>query len=212
MSIVLILVGMAVGGWAVDTLQGDKKVIEDIDSHFKTLKKERPQGETTATSVLSESEADETPDVQTRHSSKKKSAKHRGGAETKKSASAAQPIINEAEGWPGIHNVAPLTYTIDEHVFDAAKSNTAQLIKGVRSVLVAKNGTPVGFQLFGISSQSALFAVGLRNGDILTSVNGYTLGTIDKALLAVAALKTARQFRVDLIRGDGNVSLYYRVM
>ena len=83
--------------------------------------------------------------------------------------------------------------------------------KGHKITIVEKNRKIVGFRIAGIAKGSALHAIGLRNDDVVVAVNGYKLTSIDEVLLAVSALKFAKKYRVDLLRGGKRRSLYYRV-
>ncbi len=224
MSIVLILFGVAVGGWAVDKFQGDKAVIEDIDRHFAALGRDNIADKTPPDpeQALSVEEMRPTPAAlpfrpskgkrPTKSVDRRPNARKGGSGKTDIDRSSVPNAPQKVDTWPGIEQSAPATYTIDRKLFETAKSNVSPYIQGVRAHLVAKDDKPFGFQLLGIRAQGALFAVGLRNGDVLISVNGFRLDSIDQALLAAAALKSEGRFRVDLVRNGSPLSLYYRVI
>jgi general secretion pathway protein C len=113
--------------------------------------------------------------------------------------------------WPGIHKVAPGTYVIDQSLVSDAQSQPLKYTGGARADMVEKNGRSVGFRVSGISKKSALYAAGIRNGDVLTNVNGHKLTSVDEAVLAAASLRFSDKYRVDLLRGDQKRYLYYRV-
>lgn len=213
LSAVLILLGMAVGSWAVDKIAGDPAVLNDIDKHFQNLDEKLPQNSEAPTpppasdTPLIEA-ADHGRSPQTVPDSAKKAKRPLKSKKNRKVAGQPPPPQNP---WPGLTEVAPATYSIHPKLMNAAKTNPKPFIQGVRAVLAEKDGAPLGFRILGIRPNSALFALGLRHGDVLTSVNGHNLGSVDEALLAAAALKASTRFRVDIFRAGRPLSLYYRV-
>lgn len=215
----LLLFGMAAGSWAVDKLKGDKAVINDIDRHFEAIARQEPPVPQSSKSVPAavRNEPDDkiaSPRKPQKSVKKTSEKKKRANKRTKKKQSSKDASTNasaQPASFPGVTKLAPSTYLIDKQLIDEARTAPKPFIKGVRAVLTQKNGAPVGFRLLGIRPQSALSAVGLRNKDILTAVNGHKLDSIDNALSAAGALQIADRFRVDLIRGGREISLYYRV-
>ena len=88
-----------------------------------------------------------------------------------------------------------------------------QLSKGglgaTKAVPVTKNGQQVGYKLYNVSPQ--LRRIGLRSGDVVTSINGRPLTTPDAALATYGALRKARRANIRLIRGGRPVSLSYEL-
>lgn len=213
MSVLLILLGMAVGSWAVDKIAGDPAVMNDIDKHFQNIDEKVQKTDKPATSPR-------TPDTRRTKGTDNSSLPQKTADDSKKTkrlsnykkkptpAAVSPPSQNP---WPGLTEVAPATYSIDRGLMEAAKANPQPFIQGVRAVLAEKDGVPQGFRILGVRLNSALYALGLRHGDILTSVNGHKLSSIDEALLAAAAMKTATRFRVDVLREGQPKSFYYRV-
>ena len=206
---IFLLLGVTAAVWALDKMKGDPEIIDDIDRHFSK--------------VSAAQTADQTPHVENTQKEmdtaarsvapvKQKTSRTKSGqrrSRPRKPPRAAQSP--QQPPWPGISKIAPATYTISPALAASARSNPKPFIQGARAVLTAQNGTPVGFRLVRIFPGTALFAAGLRNGDILTAVNGNKLSSIDDALLAAGTLKMADRFRVDLLRGGRPVSLYYQV-
>jgi general secretion pathway protein C len=70
----------------------------------------------------------------------------------------------------------------------------------LRVVPELENGSVVGVRLFGIKKDGWLGLLGLENGDRIDKVNGFELGSPERALQAYARLRTARHLRVELVR------------
>lgn len=81
---------------------------------------------------------------------------------------------------------------------------------GARAVPVAENGTIIGYRLSGITGK--LQQLGLRNGDVVTAVNGRKLTTPDAAIAAYGGLRKASRATITVRRGGRPVSLGYRIV
>lgn len=71
-----------------------------------------------------------------------------------------------------------------------------------RIVPAFENGVAVGFKLFSIRLDSTYSQLGLKNGDVVTHVNGLALNTPEAALELYGRLRQASHFVIDLKR-DG---------
>lgn len=110
---------------------------------------------------------------------------------------------------PGIDNIAPGVFLIDEAVFKNATIHPEKYVGGTRAIAVKKNDTIVGFALTGISGY--MDAIGLQNNDILIAINGHTLNNAKNVSLAIAAVVQSTQFRLDILRNETSRALYYRL-
>ncbi len=210
-----ISIGIAVGSFVLTKMQGDEKVLSDIDDHFNDFNsadKSEPVESVNQSASFRENsidikQASLTSSVVVKKSAKKSKTKSKLSYKTDSSLDAAVK-----HPWPGITELSPVTFLIDAALFKTAKSDYSPYIRGVKAYAASKEGKPYGFRLHGIGLNSALYAMGLRNGDVLISVNGHGLNSVDEAILAVSALKTALRFRIDILRFNNSISLYYRVV
>lgn len=76
------------------------------------------------------------------------------------------------------------------------------------SVAEAKGG---GFKLTRVDEKSYVHKIGLRAGDVVISVAGEQVSTVDDAARVYARLRTARSFAVELDRAGARVTLKYDV-
>ena len=68
-----------------------------------------------------------------------------------------------------------------------------------------------GFDVHDASSGEALYELGLRNGDVIQSVNGISLTTYTDAMLAWAYLywSGTTSYALDIERNLSSMTLYY---
>jgi S1-C subfamily serine protease len=74
------------------------------------------------------------------------------------------------------------------------------LMAEARIVPAVDGSRAIGFKVFSIRSSSLLDRAGLKNGDIVTHVNGYEMTDPAKALEIYAKLRDARVVVIDIIR------------
>ena len=110
-----------------------------------------------------------------------------------------------------IQKVSDTEFNIDRSVVDKILENQAELMKSTRIVPDTKDGKVLGIRLFGINSNTLLGALGLQNGDRLESINGFNLGSPEKALEAYARLRTAPQLDVTVNRRGAAVSIVHHI-
>jgi general secretion pathway protein C len=110
-----------------------------------------------------------------------------------------------------IQKVGDTEFNIDRSVVDKILENQAELMKSVRIVPDTKDGKVLGIRLFGIKPDSLLGSLGLQSGDRLESINGFNMGSPEKALEAYARLRTASQLDVTVSRGGADVSIVHHI-
>lgn len=84
-------------------------------------------------------------------------------------------------------------------------------LRGASVRLRQRDGEPVGLELSGVAPGGPLARIGLRNGDVLVSVNGITVHDADGAVDALTRLRAESDFRVRILRGGAARTLTYRV-
>lgn len=95
-----------------------------------------------------------------------------------------------------IHKKSETEYDVERSAVAEIIKNYAQLASGLR----ARQTKDGGVRLSGIKSTSILNSLGMKNGDILRTINGYDMSDQDKALEAYAKLKTAKQLTITMDR------------
>ena len=90
--------------------------------------------------------------------------------------------------------------TVDRKFVEKLLSNPAQLTKQARIVPAVRDGETKGYKFYGIRPGSLPKLLGLKNGDLLTSVNGHQLESLDQAMDLYNKLRRASHLSVTLER------------
>ncbi|MBU4054293.1 MAG: hypothetical protein KKA41_07975 [Proteobacteria bacterium] len=72
--------------------------------------------------------------------------------------------------------------SLDRAEIDNALENVTDLMQQVKVMPNFDNGSPDGFRLSGIKTDSLVRKMGLRNGDVITGVNGNPIRTMEDAM------------------------------
>jgi len=100
-----------------------------------------------------------------------------------------------------IQKLSETELNVDRAVVDVVMDKYRDLMKGTVVKPVVKNGQVAGMQIYRVQPTSLLGHLGLKNGDVLKSINGFALTGPEKALQAYARLRTASDIRIQVERG-----------
>ncbi len=90
--------------------------------------------------------------------------------------------------------------TVDKAFVEKLMANPAQLTKQARIVPSVRDGETTGYKFYGIRPGSLPKLLGLKNGDLLTSVNGHELESLDQAMDLYNKLRRASHLSVTIER------------
>ncbi len=125
-----------------------------------------------------------------------------------KTAAAAPVAPGETEAEPATDD-SQTEFAVAESELNDALSNLPLLLSHARAVPYFRNGQSIGMRLFAIRSGSLYEKLGLKNGDIITSVNDNSLSDPTQALRLFEQLKSERSITVKMERnGSGRDSHY----
>lgn len=85
--------------------------------------------------------------------------------------------------------------------------NPARLTRQARVMPSIRDGETLGFKFYGIKPGSLLKLIGMKNGDMLTAIDGVEVRTLDQLLDQVMRLKIVRSFDLDIDRKGEPVRL-----
>ena len=119
--------------------------------------------------------------------------------------------ISEAEMDQNIHAVSDNKYTVQKTFVDKILQNQAQLMSSARIVPHEENGQVIGVKMYGIRRNSLLGKLGMQNGDLLRTINGFEMSSPDTALEAYSRLRTASNLSVAVVRRGQAMNLQYDV-
>lgn len=119
---------------------------------------------------------------------------------------AADPDIDQ-----GIKQVSDTKYSVKRSLIDKLLQNQGELMRSARVVPHEENGRVVGVKLYGIRKSSLFGKLGLQNGDMLRTINGFDMGSPDSALEAYAKLRSANNLSVALVRRGNATTMEYNI-
>jgi len=113
--------------------------------------------------------------------------------------------------WDGITSLGGGKYGIEQSEIDYAMANLDKLSREARVVPNFADGAPNGFKVFSIRRTSALRKMGLKNNDVMTSVNNFDLSNSSKALEIYSKLQSDKNFTLEILRNGEPMTLEYSV-
>lgn len=111
----------------------------------------------------------------------------------------------------GIASLDDNEYIVDEAELDKALENLPMLLTQARAVPYFSEGQAVGLRLFAIKSGSLYEKIGLRNGDVLKSVNGNSMADLSQAMQLFEKLKTERSISLMVERNREEKEFKYQI-
>lgn len=98
------------------------------------------------------------------------------------------------------------TCTVERAFVEKLMANPALLAKQARIVPKQKDDEVLGYKLYGIRRGSLPKLLGLKNGDMVTAVNGEELKSMDKAMALYTKLRRASNLSVSIERKGKTVT------
>jgi general secretion pathway protein C len=108
--------------------------------------------------------------------------------------------IPAAELDAGITKVSDTEYRIQRGLVNRILENQADLMRTARVVPHEEGGRIVGVKMYGIRRNSLLGRLGMQNGDVLRTINGFDMTSPDKALEAYARLRESDHLTLSVVR------------
>lgn len=132
-----------------------------------------------------------------------------GGARPGAGAMVRAPAAPGAGTGAGIQQMAENEFVVPRAEVDSALENMSQLFTQIRAVPHFEGGQSVGFRLFAIRRGSLFDRIGLKNGDIIRSINGNEMNDPSKAVALLQELRDASNLDVDITRNQQPQKLTY---
>jgi hypothetical protein len=102
-------------------------------------------------------------------------------------------------------------YTITRRGADAVMASLPSIARTLRVSPEAKAGKQIGYRLVSLKPGALLTRVGLRDGDVVVSLNGNRLSSSAKALEAYAKFRTTGVMRADVLRASKSLAVELKV-
>lgn len=119
--------------------------------------------------------------------------------------------IPTADMESGITRNSDTNFTVARSLVDQLLTNQAELMRTARVIPHEENGRTVGVKLYGIRRNSLLGRLGLQNGDMLRTINGYDMSSPDSALEAYSRLRGASNLSINVVRRGNPMALEYNI-
>jgi general secretion pathway protein C len=119
--------------------------------------------------------------------------------------------LSEAEMDQNIHAASETKFSVPRTFVDKILSNQAEIMSSARVVPHEENGQVIGVKLYGIRRNSLLGKLGLQNGDLLRTINGFEMSSPDTALEAYSRLRTASNLAVAVVRRGQSMNIQYDI-
>lgn len=131
------------------------------------------------------------------------------GSDSPSSPDDASPPMSEAEAdvAAAIRCASESRCTIDRGFMATMMANPASMVRQARIVPSTRDGVTLGYKLYGIRPGSIPRALGFKNGDLITEVNGNALSSIDEAMALYSKLRTETTFTLQIERKGTSRSL-----
>jgi general secretion pathway protein C len=111
----------------------------------------------------------------------------------------------------GIQSRGETEFQIDRAEVDKAMENMNQLFTQIRAVPHFQDGKSAGFRLFAIRRDSIFDKIGLKNGDIISRINGNELSDPARAMSLIQELRNEGRIAVEVTRNREPTTLNYEI-
>ncbi len=119
--------------------------------------------------------------------------------------------ITEEELNAGVTALSETQYNISRQLLDKVLGNQAELMRAARVIPYEENGRVVGVKVYGIRRNALLGKLGIQNGDVLRTINGFDLSSPDSALEAYTKLRESNDFSIAMMRRGAPKTMEYSV-
>jgi general secretion pathway protein C len=111
----------------------------------------------------------------------------------------------------GISKTGENSYEISRDLINSKLSDLATLTNEAKAIPNMKNGEFNGFKLYAIRSTSLFSQIGMKNGDILQTVNGEKVDSLEKAMGLLGTLGSASNIQIGMQRRGQDVKMDYSI-
>jgi general secretion pathway protein C len=103
------------------------------------------------------------------------------------------------------------TYVLSREAVQENLDNLPSLLMQARAELYLKEGRPEGFQLSQIQKGSLLKSVGFEDGDVIRSVNGQEIRSLEDAIALYQQLGDRDSYTIGILRGEKPRTLHVKI-
>ncbi|MBN8549639.1 MAG: type II secretion system protein GspC [Deltaproteobacteria bacterium] len=118
---------------------------------------------------------------------------------------------SSAEFKEGVAMISDTEFVVQEAELDKALENLPLLLTQARAVPYFKDGKSVGLRLFAVKPGSLFERIGLKNGDILKTINGNAMGDLSQAVKLFETLKQEKSIAINMERDRSDKEVHYQI-
>ena len=107
--------------------------------------------------------------------------------------------------------VAENSWVIDQKMVANSLNDMSRVMTDARLTPRVSGGRVEGFLVTEIKTRGIFDAIGLKNGDVLTKINGYDIDSPEKAVQVLSALRGQTNIDLDILRAGKPKSLHYTI-
>ncbi len=111
----------------------------------------------------------------------------------------------------GIEKLSDTSYNINRSLVDKLLENQSALMRAARITPIKEGDRVSGVKLSSIRPNTLLSTIGLTNGDVLRTINGFDMADPSAALQAYARLRNESNLTVSILRNGAPVTLTYNI-
>jgi hypothetical protein len=119
------------------------------------------------------------------------------------------PTFSEEELKKHIRVLGPARYAVTRELFTRARMNPSGITRGARFKAVMKDGRSSGMQIAKLRDDSLLAHLGVKQGDVLRGLNGFSLGSGDGVLEAFGHLGKKSEVALAIERDGAPTMIQY---
>lgn len=132
-------------------------------------------------------------------------------AQAEPAAGGTEAGIEASELDSNIQQISETSYAINRTLVDRLLANQAELMRTARVIPHEVDGRVVGVKIYGIRRSSLLGRLGIQNGDMLRTINGFDLTEPDSVLEAYTRLRSADRLSLSIERRGAPVAMDYQI-
>ncbi|MCB9667479.1 MAG: hypothetical protein H6715_05085 [Myxococcales bacterium] len=111
----------------------------------------------------------------------------------------------------GIEKLSDTSYNIKRSLVDKLLENQSALMRAARITPIKEGERVSGVRLSSIRPNTLLSSIGMKNGDVLRTINGFDMADPSAALQAYARLRNESSLTVSVLRNGAPVTLTYNI-
>lgn len=125
---------------------------------------------------------------------------------------ADRPASLEERIQGAVQQTSPNEFNVERDVLQEVMNNQSLMQQQApQATPTYRDGRPAGFRLTNVRNDSMFGRLGVRNGDILRSVNGQTIDSPQRAMALYEGLMSQSEIRIEVERRGRTQTLTYRI-